>query len=127
MTFALAAGKLDRQIRIERAAAPVHDGYQNVPGPLEVLARPFAQWLPGPGNERFSAAENAATVTGRFRIYWTSKLDPDRIDPDAPGLNAKDFVRYPARPDGRLYEIVAAVTMGRRAAIEISVIARSDT
>jgi hypothetical protein len=36
------------------------------------------------------------------------------------------MVRYPARPDGRLYEIVAAVTMGRRVAIEISVIARAD-
>jgi len=120
------AGKLDRRIRLERGGQMTHNGFQNVPGPPVVLARPWARWLPGPGDEKFAAAENAATVTGRFRIRWTRALDPDRIDPGAPGLNAKDWVRYPNKDDGRKYEIVAAVTMGRREGIEIYVIARGD-
>lgn len=121
----IAAGELDKRIRIERDGKPVHDGYQNTPGEPYTLATVWARWRPAPGRERRAAAEDAATLPGTFRIRWTDQLDPDRGG-EVPGINPRDRIRYPATDDGRLYEITSAVAMGRCDAIDVMAIARVD-
>ncbi|MFZ3483907.1 head-tail adaptor protein [Sphingomonas sp. 3-13AW] len=117
----LDAGLLDRRIRIERDGKATHDGYQNVPGKPAVLAKAWAQYIPSPGRERYANAEIAATAPALFRIPWQRKLDPD-----APGgLSVKDRVRFPARDDGALYEIVSVVEYGRRVGLDIAVVRKA--
>ena len=121
----LAAGKLDRRIRIERDGVPGHDGYRRVPGEAFVLAERWAERVTGAGSEKFVDAVTAATAVVVFRIRWSAELDPER-DGDPPGVNPRDRVRYPATEAGRVHDIVSAVEIGRREGIEITTIARSD-
>ena len=117
----LAAGELDRRIRIERDGPAGHDGFQNVPGKAAVLATTWAKYIPAPGRERYANAENAATAPALFRIRWKASLDPD-----APGgLSVKDRIRFPNRDDGALYEIVSVVEYGRRVGLDIAVVRKA--
>lgn len=117
----LAAGLLDRKVRIERDGASTHDGLQNVPGAPLVLADVWASIRPVGGEERYLNAEDAASVKSVVRIRWTKALDPDAPE----GVRPSDRLRYPARDDGALYDIQSAIEIGRREGIELAVTRRA--
>jgi len=119
----LAAGSLDRRIRIERDGPTTHDGYQNAPGEPVVLATVWASARPGGGRERYANAENAATAPMVFTIRWTRALDPNAPE----GISPADRVRYPATDAGRLYDIKSAVELGRRDGIVIAAVRKSGS
>lgn len=108
----MAAGALDRRIRIERNAPAVHDGLQNVPGAPFVLAEVWAQYKPARGAERFELATREAEIPVSFIIRWSRRVAD---------VGPSDRVRYPAREDGQLFDIIAAPReIGRRDGLEIT-------
>ncbi len=111
------SGEFDRMIRIERDAPASHDGYQNVPGAPFVLAERWAHYLPGAGRERFADAENAATAPAIFTIFWS---------PEVEDVSPVDRVRFPAKNDGRLYDIQRVEEVGRQDKIRIFAVARAE-
>jgi hypothetical protein len=122
MLSGLKSEDFDREIRLERDGATVNGDTADLPGAPVVLATVYANYHPLPGSEKFSSSENAATAPVRFRIRWNEALDPDATG----GLNPKDYVRFPATSGGKLYDILSAVTMGRREGIEIAALKRAD-
>jgi SPP1 family predicted phage head-tail adaptor len=107
-----AAGKLDRRITLQRITGTVDDGYTSTPG-WAALAKVWAQYLPGTGQERSEQAERAATIVETFRIRWSS---------DVADLTPADRLVF----QDRTYDIKSAVELGRREMIEIKAVARSD-
>lgn len=108
----LDAGSLDRRIRIERDGQTTHDGLQNVPGAPFVLAEVWAQYKPARGQERFELATREAEIPVAFIIRWSRRVAD---------VGPADRVRYPARDDGQLFEIIAAPReIGRRDGLELT-------
>ncbi len=111
--MAMAAGKLDRRIRIERATA-VDDGYQTRPGAWAELATVWAQFIPMSGKEAREQLGREATMPASFRIRWSSRTAD---------VSPADRVRYPAGEAGRIYEIKAVNEIGRREGLELVTLA----
>lgn len=108
----LDTGSLDRRIRIERDGKPSHDGLQNVPGKPFPLATVWAQYKPARGQERFDLATREAEIPVAFIIRWSRTVAD---------VGPADRVRYPAKDDGQLFEIIAAPReIGRRDGLELT-------
>lgn len=67
--------------------------------------------------ERVAAQQVGSTVTSRFGIRWSERVDD---------ITPKDRLRYPAGEDGREFDIKAVKEIGRREGLEITAAARSD-
>lgn len=102
------AGKLDRRIVIQGLTV-TQDDYGGEVDAWATLATVWAQWLPGAGSERFTAASVYAEAHGRFRIRWRSDV------------TTKHRVTY----DGKEFDILAVDEIGRREGLELKVKARA--
>ncbi len=110
--MALAAGKMDRRITLERFVTSVDQ--HNEPVLLwSALATRAASYEPISDGERFRAGETAATASARFVIRHSSTVA---------GLNPKDRLIF----DGRTWQILHVKEIGRREGIEISATVRAD-
>jgi SPP1 family predicted phage head-tail adaptor len=103
------AGKLDRQITIERASV-VLDGFGGEVRTWEPIATAWAAVMPISDGERWRAGEVAAHVTHRFQVRWGI------------GVEVADRVLY----DGRTFEISGVKEIGRREGQEITAAARAE-
>ncbi|RIA37479.1 head-tail adaptor [Hephaestia caeni] len=112
----LQAGKLDRRVRIEKRTL-VDDGYNEVET-WAALTTVWTQFIPGGGKEAREAIGRAATTPATFRIRWQSAL-ADMID-NGP---ADYRLRFPAKDDGRVFDIKKTNEIGRREGIEIVAVA----
>lgn len=110
--MALAAGKLDRRIVLQRFSE-TRDAYNEPVKTWATLASRSASYEPLSDGERFRAGETAATASARFVIRWSSAVS---------SLNSKDRLTF----DGDTYEIVRVKEMGRREGLEITVAGRAD-
>lgn len=110
--MALAAGDLDRRIRLERFTE-TRDEYNEPVKTWSLLANRWAAYEPLSDGEKFRASETAAEASARFRIRWSQAVR---------GLNPKDRLVF----EGRTYEIVRTKEVGRREGIEITVSGRAD-
>ncbi len=104
-----AAGPRDRRILIERAAIR-DDGLQRRPDGWRVIAARWARVIIARGSEARTALGTDATLPATFTIAWS---------PDIADVGAGDRVRYPASEDGQVFDIKAAVEIGRRDEIEL--------
>jgi len=98
------SGKLDRRITLEALTA-TQGSLGGVSEGWAALATVWARWLPGGGNETFTAAAVHAEAEGRFRIRWRSDV------------TTKHRVVYAAVN----YDILAVDEMGRRDGLELKV------
>jgi SPP1 family predicted phage head-tail adaptor len=109
------AGKLDRRIRLERAAVTQDEGSgENVEtwatlGPAKIWAR----WRRASARETLAAAEVSAEVADVFEIRWDSSVS---------SVNPKDRLIY----EDRVYAIATVDEIGRREGLRIAASARAD-
>lgn len=108
----LSAGALDREVTIE-AVSEAESGY-----PTETWhVLDHGVWMSRQdlrGNERFAAAQTAASFTAKWQCHWREDMDPDTVDvPKTRRLLYR----------GRIYDIVQAVEVGRREGILLMTIA----
>lgn len=98
----IAAGKLDREIQIEREVISARDsiGGQTVSWVTEFVTR--AQVVPISGSEALKAGAERATRIAKFVIRW---LD----------INEKDRILF----DGLTYDIMHFREIGRKEGLEI--------
>jgi SPP1 family predicted phage head-tail adaptor len=110
----MAAGKMDRRIRIERATAS-DDGFTSAGEKTwATLADVWAEVTPVSDGERWRAGEVAAHVTHRFRIRYSSTVA---------GITPADRIIY----QGDAFNISGVKEIGRREKLEITASARADT
>ncbi|NFV80000.1 phage head closure protein [Magnetospirillum aberrantis] len=103
------AGKLDRLITI-LALTTGQDEYGGVTETWTPIDDPvWARWMPGAGSERFAAASTYAETQGRFLIRWRSDITP----------------QHRVAWDGREFDILDVVEIGRREGLELRVKARA--
>jgi SPP1 family predicted phage head-tail adaptor len=110
--MALAAGKMDRRITLERFSE-TRDEYNEPVKAWGALAIRWASYEPISDGERFRAGETAATASARFVIRWSSAVAD---------LNPRDRLVF----EGVTHEIVHVKTIGRREGIEITCLTRAD-
>ena len=106
------AGPLDRRITIERWGAKTNEFGEDVPEWLHV-ATVWASAEDIRDSERNRAQQVGSDVTTRFRVRWRYSIEQ---------LNPKDRLHY----GGRVFNIVAIKSVGRREGLEITAAARSD-
>lgn len=70
------SGRLDRLITIQVASMTQNDYGEEIPS-WSTLAQVWAQFLPGGGNERFTAQQVYAEAQARFRIRHRSDVTPE--------------------------------------------------
>lgn len=99
----LQAGRLDRQVTIERATS-VRDSHNEETQTWAEHATRWASVRPAPGTERFQNAETAAEAQMRFVFRWEDDL-----------VRVTDRLLH----DGRHYEISSAIEIGRREGWEV--------
>lgn len=109
----LAAGDLDRRIRIEQATeTQAPDGSGEPETTWATVAEVWAQKDPLGGRELFTAQQVAAKVDTRFRLRWRNDVRPERmriVDEDL-----------------RLYDIQAVQEIGRRDGLLLLTSARGE-
>jgi SPP1 family predicted phage head-tail adaptor len=110
--MALAAGKMDRRITLERFTETV-DQFNEPVKAWGVLATRAASYEPLSDGERFRAGETAANASARFVIRYGSTVSD---------LNPKDRLTF----GGVIYDIVRVKEIGRREGLEITANARAD-
>lgn len=117
------AGKFDRRITIRRQAQvrdangdPVKDGYGHPVLEWQDMTTVAAAKMDIRDAERIAAQQVGSTVTSRFVIRWSERVDD---------LTPADRLRYPA-DDGRDHNIVAVKEIGRREGLEITAAVRTD-
>lgn len=110
--MALAAGKLDRKIILQRFTE-TRDSYNEPVKTWATLATRSASYEPISDGERFRASETAANASARFVIRYSATVAD---------LNPKDRLTY----NGDTYEIVHVKELGRREGLEITANARAD-
>jgi SPP1 family predicted phage head-tail adaptor len=105
----LEAGRLDRRVRIERAAVTTSDTGNNIEtwAPLVTV---WAQRMPQRAIEAWRAGGTAAEMETAWRIRWSSQVAD---------LSPRDRLRFPAADDGAVYEIIGVTEIGRREGLEI--------
>lgn len=102
-------GRMDR--RIELFARSVDkDAHHEPIDTYRSRGVVWAEVKPVSGGEKWLAAQRLAEVTTVFRIWWQD------------GLDATHQVRY----DGRDYDIVQVLELGRREGLELRGVARAD-
>lgn len=112
--MSLLAGRLDRRVRIESAAAG-DDGY-NETETWAPLATVWAHVIPTAGREAREQLGREAMLSSSFRI---------RYSPRVAAVKADGFrLRYPATDDGQVWDIKSVVEIGRREGLEIIAVAR---
>ncbi len=114
MAALIQAGKLDRRIRIERAAQVSDGGLGTKPG-FTALATVSAQYLPQRGSEAREQLGREGKLLASFRIRWST---------DVMSTGPGDRVVYPAADDGQVWDIQSVVEIGRREGLEIVAAAR---
>lgn len=106
------AGKLDRQIVIERYIETQDASGQPVRSyePREPVATVWAEFAPVRGSETLAADQaQVASLSGAFRIRWMSGLDE----------------RMQVVHEGAVWGIDAIVEIGRREGLELQVTRRT--
>jgi SPP1 family predicted phage head-tail adaptor len=120
-------GRLDRKITIQRKAVAFADDGSEVEAWTDLAANRWASVSPVSGDERFSVPEIAANQQTEFLIRWSSTVE---------GLTPKDRIIYPVVPatspetpvpDTSIYDIAAVHEVGRRKALRIIAVRRTDT
>jgi hypothetical protein len=105
-------GARNTLIQIMRAGPPIDDGLTRRPGPLIVFTKAMAEVLFGTGQERRTAAQEAASQTATFKIDWTPKAatiaPSDQID-----------------ALGSSWDISSAVPIGRNREVHITATRRA--
>lgn len=109
----LAAGSLDRRIRIERATT-TKNGFNEDVQSWEELATVWAAKQEVPDGEKWRAGEVAASITTRFRVRWSTVIST---------VDERDRIIF----EGRLFDITRLKEIGRRVGREITASARSET
>lgn len=104
------AGKLDRQVTIQRLTETGRNAYNAPVLDWADLATVFAQQRPNRGAERFEAQQTAGAAVMTFHIRWFD------------GLRRTDRLVY----DGRVWNITDVRELGRRDGHEIDAVARAD-
>lgn len=110
--MALAAGKLDRKIILQRFTE-TRDSYNEPVKSWTTLATRSASYEPLSDGERFRAGETAANASARFVIRYGSTVSD---------LNPKDRLTF----EGVVHDIVRVKEVGRREGLEITANARAD-
>ena len=110
--MAMAAGKLDRRITLERFTTTV-DAYNEPVKAWGVFAVRAASYEPLSDGEKFRAGETAADASARFRIRWSAAVAD---------LNPKNRLVF----EGVTYDITRVKEIGRREGLEITASARAD-
>jgi head-tail adaptor len=112
----IAAGDLDRRIRIERLTLGARDEF-NAFEPEEwfILAERRASRQDLSDRERVASQEAGSEISTRFQIRWSRAVAD---------INPKD--RVVTLPDLRIFGIVGVKEVGFREGLEISAVARSD-
>lgn len=108
----LRAGELDRRITLQRATV-TRDGLNN---PVEAWgdhATVWAKYEPVSDGEKFRAGERASEIGARFTIRYSSQVAD---------LSPKDRLIFA----GRAYAITRVKEVGRRVALELTVVGRDD-
>lgn len=103
------AGRLDREITIERAT-DARGTSGAVTKTWATLATVPAEVRPKRGREFFAAGQVAGEVDTVFRIYWRSDI------------TVKDRISY----GGRTYDITSLGEIGRKEVLEIMATARAE-
>lgn len=121
------AGRLDRRIDIQRLTAGTSDSGAPIESWSNIATRIAASYSPVRGSERNGAPQWAADEQVEFWVRWRADLT---------GLNPKDRVIYPAIMDGlspedaitegRIFDIMSAVEIGRREGWRIQAARRTD-
>lgn len=123
----LKAGRLDRRIDLQRKT----DGYSISGEPTETWAaiaeRIAASYSPVRGSERNTAPQWVADEQVEFWIRWNSNVSD---------LNPKDRIIYPALMDGlspvdaetegRIFDIISVLEIGRREGLKIMAARKND-
>jgi SPP1 family predicted phage head-tail adaptor len=110
--MALAAGKMDRRITLERFTTTL-DQYNEPIKAWGAIATRAASYEPLSDGERFSASETAANASARFVIRYSSAVAD---------LNPKDRLIF----ESEAWEIVRVKEIGRREGLEITAGTRAD-
>ena len=110
--MALAAGKMDRRITLERFVTSA-DQFNEPVKAWGALATRWASYEPISDGERFRAGETAATASARFVIRHSTAVAD---------LNPKDRLTF----DGAAWQILHVKEIGRREGIEITCSVRAD-
>ena len=110
--MALAAGKLDRRIILQRFTA-TRDEYNEPVRSWTTLATVSASYEPLSDGEVYRAGETMAEASARFVVRYSSTVAD---------MSPVDRLVF----DGRTYEIVRAKEIGRRVGIEITAVARAE-
>lgn len=110
--MALAAGKMDRRITIQRATITRDEYNEEVPGWAD-LATVWASYEPIKDGERFRGGERAADLSARFQIRYSAT---------SATITAEDRLIF----EGRTYEIEHVKEIGRREGLELTSVGRAD-
>lgn len=110
----MTAGRRNRKIVIQKAGAPVDDGYNTVPGGWADFATVFAEVRFSKGSERRAAAQEQASAAATFLVLETPAMQQvsvaDRIVFD--GANWDIVSAIPSQRLGRHREIDAVRALG---------------
>lgn len=109
----VAAGTLDRRVKIRRATFSTNGFNEQVESWAD-LGTVWASVTPISDGERFRAGEMLAAKSSRFVIRYSSKVAS--VDP-------RDRLVF----DGREYDINGVKEIGRREALEITATARAES
>lgn len=113
----LAAGKLDRRVRIE-TATKADDGHNEVDA-WGTLVTVWAQVIPTAGREAREQLGREVILSSSFRVRFSSTVSAVRPE----GFR----LRYPAADDGQVWDIKSVNEIGRREGLEIIAVARGAT
>lgn len=103
------AGQLDRRITLYRMVTQRLGTGEETETP-ELYAAVWARKLDVSGNERWAGQQLAADVDSRWIIRWRPDLNP----------------LCELRHEGRRYDIISVLEMGRRAGYEVLTRARAE-
>ena len=103
------AGKLDRWITIEEFSA-VQDAFGQETETWTEFATVWPEKVDVKARERFTAQQEIADETTRFRMRWLT------------GITPKMRIVH----DGKTYDIEGIAELGRRVGMEITATARAD-
>lgn len=107
------AGLRDRQVTVQQLTESV--GSANFPVETwSTLRTEWAEKTDVRGRERLMNGQNAAAFDSRWCLGYSPEMDPELVD-----VPKKRRLVY----QGRAYDIVAAVMVGRRDGIELMTIA----
>lgn len=108
----LAAGSLDRRVRIERAT-PSDNGLNTTEAWSE-LATIWARYIPARGQEAREQMGQEGRLLATFQLRWSAKVSVV--------VEAGFRLRFPV--EGQVWDIKSAIEIGRREGIEIVAEAR---